>query len=476
MLSQARDALAHQPLVAFVDPDDRACYLGLLARLTSTGEAQSCELRMMGPEAPPRWVQLSTTASQDAQGAHVMRIVLVDISARRQAAAAEAALHLADQAQRNRAQFLSRVSHEFLTPLNAISGFAYLLQRDSDAMLTAKAREQLQHIHDASAHLQQMVTDLLDVSSAASGQLAMRITTVDVLAVLREGVRHVEAQALAAGVTVTLEEHDAGPLAVSGDATRLRQVVQNLLSNAIKYNRQGGQVTARVTHHDAYHRVHIADNGIGMTPAQLAALFQPFNRLGREAGGIQGTGLGLVITRDLVQAMGGQLSVRSEAGIGSEFLVDLLASIALPEVTASRQEGPLVTRPDIVGSVLCVEHDAVNRELIRSILARRPGVSLVMVETGAQCVEAARHALPDVLMVDHRLPDMAGMDLLKVLRQLHPHAPMTCLVVSAESSPDAVAQAQSAGASDYLAKPIDPGKMLSIIDALVGAAPDSTQG
>jgi CheY-like chemotaxis protein len=215
-------------------------------------------------------------------------------------------------------------------------------------------------------------------------------------------------------------------------------------------------------------RAVIADNGIGMTPQQQAALFQPFNRLGREKAGIPGTGLGLVIARDLVQAMGGRLAVRSATGQGSEFMVDLLAADAGQPTPADPARGSdLRVRVDVTGRVLCVEDDPASRELISSVLDQRPGIQREIVQTGAACIAAARRQWPNLLLLDLRLPDMPGLDVLKVLRQLNPHLPLQCLVVSADGAADDVAASRAAGADAHLAKPIDPGRLLPIIDRLL---------
>ena len=280
-----------------------------------------------------------------------------------------------------------------------------------------------------------------------------------------------DAQARTAGVTLNLEPPPKPAAWVGADPTRLLQVLLNLLSNAIKYNRRGGRVDARLTRQAAHWRLHIADDGIGMTPQQQAALFQPFNRLGREAGGSPGTGLGLVITRDLVQAMHGQLQLRSVPGAGSEFIVDLPASQEVQAVPAAAGPALLRSRSDVAGRVLCVEDDAANRELIRCALEVRPALELELVDTGAAGIAAARRAWPDLLLLDLRLPDMHGLDVLKVLRQLNPHPPLRCLVSVCEAAPDSIARAKAAGVDDYLAKPIDLARLVSLIDGLIGAKP-----
>lgn len=475
LLGLPRAALAQRRFSEFILPADQDAYYDLHAQLLGSGEPQCCELRMVGVRGAERWMQLSATVtSPDGQGARSLRIVLVDVTARRQAQAAEAALRLAEQTARNRNEFLSRVSHEFRTPLNAVLGFSHVLLKDASAWSPSSQR-QLQHIRNAGNHLLRMVTDLLDISRMSSGQLTLKIATVDAMDSLHEAMQDVATQARSAGVTVELAAHGGAPATVSADATRLRQVIQNLLSNAIKYSQDQGRVRLRLARHGPFWRVCIADNGVGMTHEQQAALFQPFNRLGRERSGIEGTGLGLVIARDLVHAMGGALTVRSEPGQGTELLVDLLAADPAPDTAqAAPGAGNPVDRADepvdLRGRVLCVEDDPGSRDLVMHILGSWPGIELEIVDTGAACIAAARRAWPDLVLLDQRLSDMPGLEVVKVLRQLNPHLPLHCILVSAEGTTEDIGRARAAGADGFVTKPIDPDHMRAVVGRLLASA------
>jgi len=342
--------------------------------------------------------------------------------------------------------------------------------QDVGRALPDSARRPLEFIADAGNHLLQLVTDLLDVSRLGSGQLVLRIAPVDLASLLREAVRAVEPQARAAAVDLVLDLGPAPPPGVLADPTRLRQVLLNLLSNAVKYNRRGGRVSVQTSRHGEACRVHVVDNGLGMSAAQQAALFQPFNRLGREAEGYEGTGLGLVIARDLVQAMGGRLGVHSAPGVGSEFTVELPVSDQAAQPAAA---GPILALPAddrIRGRVLCVEDDLPSQALLRETLAMRPALALDMAGTGAAAIAAARRQWPDLLILDQSLPDMSGLDVLKVLRQLNPQLALPCLVVSAQASAEDMARARTAGATACLAKPCDPARLLAQVDTLLGRA------
>jgi PAS domain S-box-containing protein len=468
LIGLPRAALPQRRFSEFVEPDDQSGFHVLLAALARSDDPQSCELRMPGTTKLPHWIQISATAVRGADDARSLRIVLMDVTARRQAEAATAALKVAERVNQVHNEFLSRVSHELRTPLNAILGFSYLLLRNEQSRLSPKARDQLLHVQHAGKHLLNMVSDLLDITRAASGRLALQITSVEVVAALRQAVAELDAQSQLAGVTVSLDAPDDLVAHVNTDATRLRQILQNLLSNAIKYNRPGGSVRAQVSRHGAYWRIHVIDNGLGMTQEQQSSLFQPFNRLGRDAAGIEGTGLGLVITRDIVKNLGGFLSLHSEAGVGTEFLVDLLAQDPAVDQNGPADDTALQVRTGKAGRVLCVENDLASRELLTSILERRPALAPEMVPTGAACIAAARRAWPDVLVLEQHLADMPGLNVLKVLHQLNPHLTLRCLVLSDDGSPDNVAQARLAGADELLVKPINAGQMLSTIDRLLG--------
>jgi signal transduction histidine kinase len=221
-----------------------------------------------------------------------------------------------------KSKFLSQVSHELRTPLNAVLGFSQLVLMDPST--PAGQRQQIKHIHDAGKWLLTMVTDLLDLSRIETGNLAVTMTAVDVHALLLEVKAVVATDAAKMAVEIELPGGQA-PTCVRADRSRLYQVFVNLLSNAVKYNRQGGQVRVAVHAASATDRVRISfeDTGAGMSPQQLEHLFEPFNRLGREGQSISGSGIGLVITRQLAQLMDGQIEVESHPGVGSRFSVDL---------------------------------------------------------------------------------------------------------------------------------------------------------
>jgi CheY-like chemotaxis protein/anti-sigma regulatory factor (Ser/Thr protein kinase) len=254
---------------------------------------------------------------------------------------------------------------------------------------------------------------------------------------------------------------------VRADAARLRQVLLNLVSNAIKYNRPGGCVHMHWRAESEAMVMHVRDTGLGMDARQLAALFQPFNRLGRESLDVQGTGIGLVIARNLAHLMAGTLTAHSQPGQGSEFTLRLPRTHkpAIPvEPAGAEQPAPVQARADVQGRVLYVDDNEVNRVLMEVLLQRRPRLTLLLAEDGPSGLQIARTQALDLVLLDIRLPGMDGFEILRQLRADARLRHLPCLAVSAGAMPDDIAQAAAAGFDGYLTKPLDLGLLLREID------------
>jgi CheY-like chemotaxis protein/anti-sigma regulatory factor (Ser/Thr protein kinase) len=292
---------------------------------------------------------------------------------------------------------------------------------------------------------------------------------VDVAVCVQEAVAQL--QPMLAGAAVRLEiDLPTQPCMARADPLRLRQVLLNLLTNAVKYNRPGGAVRVRLAcgERDASQRItiEVADTGLGMTPEQVACLFQPFNRLGREATGIEGTGIGLVIARSIMALMGGGIEVRSELGVGSTFTLELAASpVTAPDAAApAAATAPIVRRDDVRGQVLYIDDNEVNRVLMSAFLSLRPNVELTLAEDGAQGLHAAMAKRPGLILIDLLLPGMDGFEVLRTLRARPELAGTPCLVVSASAMPEEIRRAEAAGFDGYLTKPLELSRLLSEID------------
>jgi len=396
-------------------------------------------------------------------------VVVRDLTDQRATEAALLAKTRADEANRAKSEFVARMSHELRTPLNAILGFAELLHRDATHPLAPAQREHLLHLRSAGDHLLRLINDLLDLSRIEAGALKVHIEEVDLHETVRQAMREVAPMAEADAVSLHVVAPPAPFGPVQADQTRVRQVVLNLLSNAIKYNRTGGDVTIRIEPHDDRVQLRVQDTGLGLSPEQLASLYQPFNRLGRENSGVEGTGIGLVITRSLVEMMGGTLAVASQAGLGSEFVVDFLRVAPVP---AGNDEALTSTGPGrgaLRGRVLYIDDDDVNRLLMKAFLDMHSGLTLKLAADGPQGLAIAEQFRPDVVLIDLMMPGMSGMDVLAVLRGRDRREPRPRLVaVSANAMPEEIAGALAAGFDAYLTKPLSATTLLDELARSLG--------
>jgi PAS domain S-box-containing protein len=412
--------------------------------------------------------------------------VAVDVSQRRRALELETARRAAEASSEAKTEFLSRMSHELRTPLNAVLGYAQLMALDDDGPPTPRQKGHLAQIERAGWHLLALIDDVLDLSRIESGRMRVDIAPHDPAQVVQRALALAEPQMRALGIDFRLVWHDgrsgAGLRPVLADATRLTQVLVNLLSNAAKYNRRGGHVRLEVEalpgHRLAFS---VSDNGIGMSEAQLAQLFQPFNRLGREQGSVEGTGIGLVITRRLLELMNGSLEVRSQPGEGSRF------SAVLPQLRPDDDSQPAPLAPaehpsagdtDVRGRVLYVEDNAINALLMREVLARqRPGISLTEAVTAEEGLAACRQQRPDLLLLDMHLPDATGATVLARLAADPALAGIPVVMVSADATGPQMSEALALGARAYLTKPLNVAEVLATIDhMLLGTGPGREPG
>jgi PAS domain S-box-containing protein len=416
----------------------------------------------------------------DYEGQRCALAISLDITELRQSERAREALAVAEAANRAKTEFLSRMSHELRTPLNAVIGFSELLRDEAQGRLTPPERAQLDHIHQAGWYLLTLTNEVLDISRIEAGQFHVDLRPLALGALLGDAMQL--SRALAAQHAVALAPLPPGVanLAVTADAVRLQQVVLNLLSNAIKYNRPGGTVRIEAAGDtEGQVRLEVIDDGLGMTNEQLAHLFEPFNRLGRERGGIEGAGVGLALTRQLVRLMHGRIEIGSEVGTGTRARVWLPAA-QLPASDAEAAESPPEghAAPAIApsaagageprGTVLYVEDNPVNALLVEQLLARWPSVRFVHAEDGENGIALARTLRPDVLLLDMQLPDMGGAEVLRRLRNDETTSGLRVIALSANAMAEDMAQARENGASDYWTKPIDIAHFLAEMRTLLG--------
>jgi signal transduction histidine kinase len=375
-----------------------------------------------------------------------------------------AAKEAAETANRAKSEFLARMSHDLRTPLNAVLGFAQLLELDPALAASRTAPSQVRAVRGAGEHLLAMIDDLLDIARIEAGRIRLSMQPVDAAALLARCVALVEPLAAAAGVVVQVHPGTAPP-PVLADPVRLRQVLSNLLSNAIKYNRAAGRVDCTLRADGAWLRIEVRDTGAGLDAGQLAALFRPYERVGAERGAVQGTGLGLVISRQLSEAMGGQLSVVSTPGQGSCFTLSLpwaVVDTAAARAPDAPQTPRLADRPP--RRVLYVEDDAVNALLMAQMFTLRDDLRLEVAADCKTALERIRHCRPDLVLVDLGLPDGNGLDVVRLLRAEPSTATLPFIAVTALARETDRQRALEAGCVGFLSKPLAVGALFAEID------------
>ena len=390
--------------------------------------------------------------------------------------AMETARAAADEANLAKSEFLSSMSHELRSPLNAILGFAQLLESESPAP-TSSQKESIAQILQAGWHLLRLIDEILDLAKVESGQVPLSREPVSLADVVGECQGMIDAQAQQHGIRVTVPEFDT-PLFVLADRTRVVQVLTNLLSNAVKYNcEQGTAVVECEAIAPSRVRVSIRDSGAGLDAQQLEQLFQAFNRLGQEAGGEQGTGIGLVVAKRLVELMGGVIGVDSTVGVGSVFWFELDEAVE-PRLTVEVLETAVRAQPRIhrdarAHVVLYVEDNPANLALVEQIVARHPELSLLTAVNGTGGIERARASQPDVILMDINLPDINGFEALEILRSDPTTAHIPVIAVSANAMPRDVRRGLEAGFFRYLTKPIKVSEFMDALDVALEFADES---
>lgn len=450
-----------------VHPDDQA-YVQRLASAPKPGavlKPVDFEYRVVLPAKGLRVYGGHAIPVTEEDGSVVWYGHTADLTDKKALLEARMAARVAEDANHAKNEFLSRVSHELRTPLNAVIGFAQLLRLDSAGQLNSTQRQHVERIETAGSHLLGIISDVLDLSRIEAGNLPLAAEPCRASALLADARHLVEAQSRHAGIVVRPPQMAEDPT-VWVDPMRLRQVLVNLLSNAIKYNRPQGLVTPRVWREGTRVAIAIEDTGAGLTPEQQSHLFEPFNRLGAERSGVEGTGIGLVIVRKLLEAMDGHLEVQSAPGKGSRFIawVPLSTTEATPAVgTEFGELGPDLTQStELV--VLYAEDNDVNVELVRQVMTLRPGCHLIVANNGAEALALAHAHRPDLFLLDMHLGDMSGFELAHRLQQEPDLSGVPRVAFSADAMPDQIHRARDRGFAGYLTKPLNVKALLACLD------------
>jgi len=464
-------------------PDDGEAMEARMRRAVEAGTELEDEFRVVWPDGTVHWLA-SRAMPQRGPSGKVERLLGVnwDITERKRIEEALRDKAAAEKASRAKSEFLSRMSHELRTPLNAVLGFTQLLTQDAHEGLSPRQAERVGRVHSAGLHLLALIDDVLDLASIESSGLSLVSEAVSLQAAIDDAIQWTQPQAARAGITMHAESVTGW---VHADGRRLRQIISNLLSNAIKYNRPHGEVRVRaqpcMLEGKRAWQLQVRDTGRGMTPEQRDHLYEPFNRLGAERHGIQGTGIGLAIVRQLLTQMHGSIEVQSTPGQGSEFRVTLPCAMAQPGVAApavaaalpARSVEPTPDAPPPPGlRVLYIEDNPVNVLLVQELVAMRDNVRLITAENGAGGVALAGAERPHVVLIDMQLPDFDGFEVLRRVRAQQPDAGPVCIAVSANAMSEDVSSARAAGFDDYWTKPLACDQFLARLDALAASGQD----
>lgn len=459
VLGYDKQVLLDSPWGSIVHPEDRPTLALLWDLILSSEDPSEARWRVRHADGRFVWLDCRMRRVSGIGGGSTPLVVIVAREATSQIElghALEGAKEAAERADRAKSEFLSRMSHEFRTPLNAILGFTQLLELEE---LDPEQLQSVREIRSGGAHLLELVNEVLDIGRIEAGKLSLEMEPVHVGTVFTESASMVAPLARERSISFEVEA-PADDVFVSADAQRLRQVLLNLLSNAVKYGDEGGSLVLACRIEDpSWVLLDVRDTGPGISPDHVERLFVPFERLGAERSNVPGAGLGLALTKRLVEMMGGHIAVDSVPGRGSTFTVGLLV--------ADDAEADTGRDADVPMGVLYVEDNPANRRLVERLLEKhRPHLQLTTAETGTSGLELARAQRPRAVLLDVNLPDMQGDEVLAALKADPETRDIDVVVVSADASRERMEEMIAAGAAAYVTKPVDVGALLRALDGL----------
>ncbi|WP_428421292.1 ATP-binding protein [Methylibium sp.] len=459
--------------VAQIDPADRDAVVAGIGQALAGEVPFEGRYRIRRPDGSMRWLEFVVRATRDQAGAAIGAIgTCRDVHEQQLADEMSRGMQEAERSSRAKNEFLSRVSHELRTPLNGILGFTQLMALDEEHPLAAPQAQRLASVQRAGRRLLDLINDVLELSRIESADLPVRALAVDLDAALHASLSLV--QPLARGRTIAIEPPPPSGLWVRGDERAIEQVLMNLLSNAIKYSTESSPVLVSLRREGGQVSVAVRDRGVGLSAEQQARLFQPFDRLGAERHRIEGSGLGLVIARQLAEAMGGSIGVVSAPGAGSTFTLRLCeAEAPSGDAYLATQPGALLHEPPLprraLRQVVYIEDELLNQVLLQEVFRARPNWQLHIADDGATGLRLARKIAPHLMLIDMNLPDTNGLALVQTLRADPSTRQLRCIALSADAMNEQIVAARRAGFDDYWTKPIDVARVLAGLDALLDA-------
>jgi PAS domain S-box-containing protein len=456
---------SYESFVSLVDPADRERVERMIWEAVETRTSFRYECAINRPDGAARIIDAyGETVVADGSGPKLVGTAQ-DVTARREV---EAELARRDDVERDyqaRSEFLSRISHELRTPLNAILGFAQVLEMED---LPPRQHDSVRQILKGGDHLLNLINEVLDISRLQAGNMTISLEPVQVESVLAEALSLVQPLAAGRNVTFVNKLCSEGGSYVEADKQRLKQVFLNLLSNAIKYNREGGSVTLSLEEPASGRAlILVTDTGMGIHQSKLEQVFVPFDRLGAEETGVEGTGLGLTLSKLLVEAMNGTLEVESEPYIGSTFIVGLEKAepqTGRVETLAELDSAPPAGIDGRSATVLYVEDNLSNLRLVERLLESVGGVTLIPSLEGNLALDLARQHRPDLVLLDLHLPGIDGEAVLEQLKADPTLSDIPIVVVSADATPSRVERVLAKGAQQFLTKPLDVRRFLEVVN------------
>ena len=509
MFGCGRKELVNKAISSLIYRVDQDVYYLNRQKLFTCRDPQSYEIRIVDIHGAPLWVHVAATAVKDVDDVTLIRMVITDISERKQVehtlreseeryrkeqqrldnilhnsnielanatTLAEKASAVAEKANLAKSDFLSNMSHELRTPLSAILGFAQLIDTGNPP-LTPQQKRSVDQILRAGWYLLDLINEILDLALIESGKLSISLEPVSLSKVLRDCQTMIEPLAEKHRIQVSFTDIEANYF-VTADGTRLKQVIVNLMSNAIKYNKKNGTVVVSCIQTSSERlRVCVEDSGEGLLPEQVAQLFQSFNRLGQEHKSEQGTGIGLVMTKRLIELMDGEIGLESNPGEGSNFWIEINLAphkqINTKKPGVHALEKSLKDSQTALQTLLYVEDDAANLMLVEDIVARREDIFLITAPDSLSGIELARVEQPQIILMDINLPGMNGVTALKILLEDPLTKDIPVIALSANAIPTDIEQSLRAGFFRYLTKPIKIDEFLTTIDTALKFAAET---